>query len=76
MKKLMWYITIIPLTFITVVWSLMMWIPAVLMASTEVMFNLLARYEYWCFDVSDEGVINSPFKTPLKQVFIKALEGF
>ncbi len=67
MKKVLWYITVVPLTVIMIVWSLMCWVPAVLLAATEVLFELGGRYEAWCFSVQRK-------QYALKEVFTDALE--
>ena len=74
MKKLLWYITIGPLTIFYLVWNLLMFIPVLWITLYEVLDVLLSRYEYWCFDVDRTCFINSPFKRTLKEVWCDAYE--
>lgn len=76
MKKILFYVTMIPLAVFYLVWNLMLWIPAVLIASNDVIDNLLARYEYWAFDVPYDSAINSPFNQTLKEVWVNAFERY
>ena len=74
MKKVLWYLTIVPLSVLVIVWNLLLWIPALWTALADVIDNLLSRYEYWCFDIDRDYFFNSPFKKTLKQVWLEGLE--
>lgn len=74
MKKLLWYVTIVPLSIFYIVWNLLMFVPVLWITLYEFIDVLLRRYEYWCFDVPHNTFINSPFKRTLKQVWCDAYE--
>ena len=74
MKKLLFWITFLPLALFTTIADLSVAIAVYWFASYEVLQVLFTRWEYWCFDVPVEEFLNDPWKKTLKRVWNEAID--
>lgn len=69
MKKLLFWVLLIPMGAIVLVTDFGWWVCRKYLAAHEVLYVAFSRFEYWAMDVPRGTHVNCPWKQSLKEVW-------
>lgn len=75
MKKVVFYVMVLPIAALMFVFGLGTWLIAVYLGLFEVVDLLANRFEYWAFDAKRGVALNCPWKTTVKEAFMTGYRG-